>query len=84
MITLKSLASHGDLRTWTAYACSGDGHGQAVHAEIGTGRVVIAIAGRIYDCDRETPSAVEALSIGEIRGMMLAALDLDRSIAPIN
>lgn len=81
MIVLKSLASHGDFRTWTAYACSGDGHGQAVRAEIAQDLVAVTVDGRVYECERN-PADTAGLCVGDIRGLMIAALALDARIMP--
>ncbi len=77
MFVLKSLASHGDFRTWTAYACNGSGQGQAVRAEIAPGVIAVTIAGRAYDCEIEESGSMDRLSVGVIRRIMLAVLAID-------
>ena len=69
MTTIKNLASWGDCRTWSGYACSGTGHGLAVRAEIEADFVVVTVAGQQYECDRPRD-----ITFGDIRGIMLAAV----------
>ncbi len=66
------MASRGDCRTWNACLVTRTGDRQAITAEIEDHLVIVTVGERQYECDRP-----EALSLGDIRGIILAAVDAD-------
>ncbi len=66
------MASHGDCRTWRARLVAETGDRQVITAEIEDRLVIVTVGTRQYECDRP-----EAISLGDVRGIMLAAVEAD-------